>query len=633
MNKDYNADNIKVLEGLEPVRKRPGMYIGSTDIRGLHHLLWELLDNSIDEVMAGFANKIIITLHSNNIVSIEDNGRGIPIDINKNTGLSGVETVFTVLHAGGKFDDSVYKTSGGLHGVGSSVVNALSDLVICQVSRNSKKYEAKFASGGKIIQHLKEIGTTNKTGTKILFHPDPIIFGDLKFDEKIIRERLLESSFLFNNLLIEFRIDENKTSKTFQSSNGLNDFIQHLNKSFKTISPIIQFKNDQYLIPVNVAFQYTNEINDLVVSFANSVKTIEGGSHVNGFKSGLLTVFNNFAFNNKLLKDKDSPLDQDDISEGLTAVVSVNVPEKLINYEGQTKNKLFTKEANEISKKATIENLSLWLEKNKSLGIELIKTIIHNRDLKISARKTRESLKKTKGKQAERILSSKLTPALSHNSIENELFLVEGDSAGGSAKLGRDKSHQAILPLKGKVINVEKSKLSDVLKNDEIGTIITCLGTGIERNFNLDKLKYNKIIIMTDADVDGSHIQVLLLTMFFRFMRPLIENGNIYLAMPPLYKISKKSNPNQFSYAWDEMELERLRQEYKNYEIQRYKGLGEMNPEQLWETTMNPKTRKLLQIKIDDIVIANEQINTLMGEDSSLRKVWIDENINFEYEE
>ncbi len=633
MNKDYNADNIKVLEGLEPVRKRPGMYIGSTDIRGLHHLLWELLDNSIDEVMAGFANKIIITLHSNNIVSIEDNGRGIPIDINKNTGLSGVETVFTVLHAGGKFDDSVYKTSGGLHGVGSSVVNALSDLVICQVSRNGKKYEAKFASGGKIIQHLKEIGTTNKTGTKILFHPDPIIFGDLKFDEKIIRERLLESSFLFNNLLIEFRIDENKTSKTFQSSNGLNDFIQHLNKSFKTISPIIQFKNDQYLIPVNVAFQYTNEINDLVVSFANSVKTIEGGSHVNGFKSGLLTVFNNFAFNNKLLKDKDSPLDQDDISEGLTAVVSVNVPEKLINYEGQTKNKLFTKEANEISKKATIENLSLWLEKNKSLGIDLIKTIIHNRDLKISARKTRESLKKTKGKQAERILSSKLTPALSHNSMENELFLVEGDSAGGSAKLGRDKSHQAILPLKGKVINVEKSKLSDVLKNDEIGTIITCLGTGIERNFNLDKLKYNKIIIMTDADVDGSHIQVLLLTMFFRFMRPLIENGNIYLAMPPLYKISKKSNPNQFSYAWDEMELERLRQEYKNYEIQRYKGLGEMNPEQLWETTMNPKTRKLLQIKIDDIVIANEQINTLMGENSSLRKVWIDENINFEYEE
>ena len=427
MNKDYNADNIKVLEGLEPVRKRPGMYIGSTDIRGLHHLLWELLDNSIDEVMAGFANKIIITLHSNNIVSIEDNGRGIPIDINKNTGLSGVETVFTVLHAGGKFDDSVYKTSGGLHGVGSSVVNALSDLVICQVSRNSKKYEAKFASGGKIIQHLKEIGTTNKTGTKILFHPDPIIFGDLKFDEKIIRERLLESSFLFNNLLIEFRIDENKTSKTFQSSNGLNDFIQHLNKSFKTISPIIQFKNDQYLIPVNVAFQYTNEINDLVVSFANSVKTIEGGSHVNGFKSGLLTVFNNFAFNNKVLKDKDSPLDQDDISEGLTAVVSVNVPEKLINYEGQTKNKLFTKEANEISKKATIENLSLWLEKNKSLGIELIKTIIHNRDLKISARKTRESLKKTKGKQAERILSSKLTPALSHNSIKNELFMIEGD--------------------------------------------------------------------------------------------------------------------------------------------------------------------------------------------------------------
>ncbi|MDE5617459.1 MAG: DNA topoisomerase IV subunit B [Ureaplasma sp.] len=633
MNKQYNADDIKVLEGLEPVRKRPGMYIGSTDIKGLHHLLWELLDNSIDEVMAGFANKIIITLHPNNIISIEDNGRGIPVDINKNTGLSGVETVFTILHAGGKFDDSIYKTSGGLHGVGSSVVNALSDLLICQISRNSKKYEVKFANGGKIIQNLKEIGIINKTGTKILFHPDPIIFGNIKFDERIIRDRLLESSFLFNNLLIEFRVDQTKTSKTFQSSNGLNDFVEYLNKSFKTISPIVQFKNDQFQIPINVAFQYTNEINDLIVSFANSVKTVEGGSHVNGFKLGLLTAFNNFAFNNKLLKDKDVPLDQDDISEGLTAVISVNVPEKLINYEGQTKNKLITKEASEITKKATIDNLSLWLEKNKTVAINLIKTIIHNRDIKISARKTRESLKKTKGKQAERILSSKLTPALSHNSMENELFLVEGDSAGGSAKLGRDKSHQAILPLKGKVINVEKSKLSDVLKNDEIGTIITCLGTGIERNFNLKKLKYNKIIIMTDADVDGSHIQVLLLTMFFRFMRPLIENGNIYLAMPPLYKISKKSNPKQFSYAWDEAELENLRQEYKNYEIQRYKGLGEMNPEQLWETTMNPKTRKLLQVKIDDIVIANEQINTLMGDDSSVRKIWIDENINFEYEE
>lgn len=633
MKQNYNANNIKVLEGLEPVRKRPGMYIGSTDTRGLHHLVWELLDNAIDEVMAGYANKIIVTLHANNFLSVEDNGRGIPVDINKTTKLSAVETVFTVLHAGGKFDDDAYKTAGGLHGVGSSVVNALSDVLICQVYRDKKIHEAKFMTGGKIVQSLKIVGETQKQGTKVLFHPDPLIFKDLKFNVATIKERLLESSFLFEGLDIEFIDEINKTKQKFISNNGISDFVQYLTKNKVATSPVIYFNDKMQNIPVNVAFQYTDEINDMIISFANSVKTIEGGSHVNGFKSGLVSAINNYAQKWKLLKEKEKNLDSDDIIEGIVAIISVQVPENIITYEGQTKNKLFTPSAYEITKKVVDDAVSKWLDQNKTASFNLIKQIIAARNARIAAKKTRESLRKTKGKQAEKILSSKLTPAQSKTPELNELFLVEGDSAGGSAKLGRNKKFQAILPLKGKVINVEKAKLSDVLKNEEIGTIITCLGTGIDKNFNLDRLKYHKVIIMTDADVDGSHIQALLLTMFYRFMRPLIEHGHIYLAQPPLYKIWKKSNPKEFKYAWDENELADLKEEYKNYEVQRYKGLGEMNPEQLWETTMDPETRKLMKISITDLIAADLQVDTLMGEDSTARKKWIDENVNFEYDE
>lgn len=633
MKQNYNANNIKVLEGLEPVRKRPGMYIGSTDTRGLHHLVWELLDNAIDEVMAGYANKIIVTLHANNFLSVEDNGRGIPVDINKTTKLSAVETVFTVLHAGGKFDDDAYKTAGGLHGVGSSVVNALSDVLICQVYRDKKIHEAKFMTGGKIVQSLKIVGETQKQGTKVLFHPDPLIFKDLKFNVATIKERLLESSFLFEGLDIEFIDEINKTKQKFISNNGISDFVQYLTKNKVATSPVIYFNDKTQNIPVNIAFQYTDEINDMIISFANSVKTIEGGSHVNGFKSGLVSAINNYAQKWKLLKEKEKNLDSDDIIEGIVAIISVQVPENIITYEGQTKNKLFTPSAYEITKKVVDDAVSKWLDQNKTASFNLIKQIIAARNARIAAKKTRESLRKTKGKQAEKILSSKLTPAQSKTPELNELFLVEGDSAGGSAKLGRNKKFQAILPLKGKVINVEKAKLSDVLKNEEIGTIITCLGTGIDKNFNLDRLKYHKVIIMTDADVDGSHIQALLLTMFYRFMRPLIEHGHIYLAQPPLYKIWKKSNPKEFKYAWDENELADLKEEYKNYEVQRYKGLGEMNPEQLWETTMDPETRKLMKISITDLIAADLQVDTLMGEDSTVRKKWIDENVNFEYDE
>lgn len=633
MENKYSAENIKVLQGLEAVRKRPGMYIGSTDIRGLHHLIWEIVDNSIDEVMAGFANEIIVTLSKNNYVSVQDNGRGIPIDINKTTGLSGVETVLTVLHAGGKFDDSVYKTAGGLHGVGSSVVNALSDSLVCEVYRDHTIYRAKFAHGGEIIEHLTSIGNTNKKGTFIKFHPDPAIFGNLQFNSALIRERLLESAFLFNGLKIIFIDEINNTKDIFEAKNNLVDFVEYINHSKRCLSPVISYNGSNNNISISIAFQYTDNLNEIIVSFANSIKTIEGGSHENGFKSGLSSAINSYARKWKLLKDKDKNLDGDDIREGITAVISVCVPENLITYEGQTKNKLFTPEALDVVKKISEEQISYWLDSHKNESFLIIKQIIANRDAKLAAKKTRETIKKTKGRTAEKILSSKLTPAQSKEAKLNELFLVEGDSAGGSAKLGRNKKYQAILPLKGKVINVEKAKLSDVLKNEEIGTIITCLGTGIGKEFDISKLKYNKIIIMTDADVDGSHIQALLLTMFYRFMRPLVENGHVYLAIPPLYKISKKSDSSKFKYAWNEEQLEEYRQEFKSYEIQRYKGLGEMNADQLWETTMNPDNRMLLRIDIEDIIAADIQVDTLMGEDVSIRKKWIDENINFEYDE
>ncbi|GAA5414540.1 DNA topoisomerase IV subunit B [Ureaplasma ceti] len=633
MEQNYDASKIKVLEGLEPVRKRPGMYIGSTDIRGLHHLVWEILDNSIDEAMAGYANNIVVTLKANNVISVEDNGRGIPTDINPKSKISAVETVFTILHAGGKFDDSAYKTSGGLHGVGSSVVNALSDSLVCQVYRDGKIHEAKFINGGHIKQKLTVVGKTTKRGTCVEFHPDPLIFKDLKFSPSIINERLHESAFLFEGLKITFVDEVNNVTEVFQAKEGIKEFVEYINIPKKTTSPVILYKSALNEIEVDVACQYTTEMNEIIVSFANAVKTIEGGSHENGFKAGLTSAINAYARKWKLLKEKDKNLEGDDVREGLTAIISVRVPEKLITYEGQTKNKLFTPQAYEALRKITEEQITYWLDQHKTESFKIVQQAIAIREARLAAKKTRESVKKTKSKQAEKILSSKLTPAQSKDAKLNELFLVEGDSAGGSAKLGRDKKHQAILPLKGKVINVEKAKLSDVLKNEEIGTIITCLGTGIGKEFNIEKLKYHKIIIMTDADVDGSHIQALLLTMFYRFMRPLVENGHIYLAIPPLYKISKKSNPGDFKYAWNEEELDQWREHYKSYEIQRYKGLGEMNADQLWETTMNPEHRMLLQVDIKDLIAADRQVDILMGENVSVRKKWIDENVNFEYDD
>lgn len=633
MSREYNANNIKVLEGLEAVRKRPGMYIGSSDIKGLHHLIWEILDNAIDEVMAGYANKVIVTLHKNNIISVQDNGRGIPVDINKATKLSGVETVFTILHAGGKFDDSAYKTAGGLHGVGSAVVNALSDSLVCQVYKNKLIYEARFSNGGNITQSLKEIGSTNKKGTLVTFHPDPTIFKDLQFNSITIRERLRESAFLFKSLEIIFIDEVNKTNETFLFNDGISEYVKYIVGNKNTISPIIAFGESFNEIDVDIAFQYTNDMNEIFVSFANSVKTIEGGSHESGFKTSLTNVINNYARKLKLLKEKEKNLEAEDIREGIVAIISVKVPEKLINYEGQTKNKLFTPEALEATKKITEKYLEQWLDQHKKEAISIIEQARNSRDARLAAKKAREVSRKTKSKDIEKIISSKLTPAQQKDPKNNELFLVEGDSAGGSAKLGRNKKNQAILPLRGKVINVEKARLADALKNEEISTIINCLGCGMGKNFDISKLKYHKIIIMTDADVDGSHIQALLLTMFYRFLRPLIENGHIYLAMPPLYKITNKQKMNQFTYVWDESQLEEAKTKYKTIEIQRYKGLGEMNADQLWDTTMNPETRTLLQININDLAMCEKQVSILMGDEVQDRKKWIDQNINFNYDE
>ncbi len=632
-SKKYLDSSIKVLEGLEPVRKRPGMYIGSTDVHGLHHLIWEIFDNSVDEVISGNADTIQLTLKKNGSITIEDNGRGIPIGVNQTTKLSTIDTVFTVLHAGGKFDDNAYKTAGGLHGVGSSVVNALSEWLTVTVKRENKIVESKYQNGGKIVQPAKVIGTTNRTGTTVSFKPDPTIFKITKFNPSVIKERIRESSFLHKNLKIVFEDENTNENITYFSKDGLVEYVKFINESKTTIGNVCNFSGKgTNNIEIDIALQYCSDSSETIISFANSVKTIEGGSHETGFKSALTESINEYARKWNLLKDKDKNLEGDDTREGLTAVISVRVPEAIISYEGQTKNKLFTQEANTSVKKFFGEKFNFWLEENKNTATKVIQKAINARNARLAAKKAREDIKKIKNSKQKLLLSGKLTPAQSKNYKENELFLVEGDSAGGSAKLARNKINQAILPLRGKILNVEKARLNDLLLNEEISTIISCLGAGVANDFNIDDLKYNKIIIMSDADTDGAHIQILLLTFFYRFMKPLIEKGHVYVALPPLFKIKSKSSNNS-QYAWNEQELEQIKSTMKNYEIQRYKGLGEMSADQLWETTMDPQKRSLIKVSITDAALAERRVNILMGDNSSLRKEWIDNNIDFNLEE
>lgn len=629
----YKDENIKVLEGLEPVRKRPGMYIGSTDIHGLHHLVWEIFDNSIDEVISGNADTIRIIIEKGNIITIKDNGRGIPIGFNNQSKLSTIDTVFTILHAGGKFDDNAYKTSGGLHGVGSSVVNALSEWCTVTVNRDGKIVEAKYANGGQIIQPAKVIGTTNRTGTTVSFKPDPKIFKNLVFNPSIIKERVRESSFLYKNLKIIVEDKINNQTEEYFSKNGLSEYVEFINHAKTPIMSIADFSGvGSDNIEIDIALQYTTDSNEIIISFANSVKTVEGGSHEMGFKSALTECFNNYARKWSLLKDKDKNFEGEDVREGITAIISVRVPEKIISYEGQTKNKLFTQEASSSVKKFFGEKFNFWLEENKKYATKIIQKALLSRDARIAAKKAREDTKKIKNANQTLLLSGKLTPAQSKQYSQNELFLVEGDSAGGSAKLARDKKHQAILPLKGKILNVEKAKLRDLLANEEICTMISALGAGIGNDFKIENLKYDKVVIMTDADTDGAHIQILLLTFFYRFMRPLIEKGHVYVALPPLFRITDK-NLKKIDYAWDEQDLEEKKKGFRSFEIQRYKGLGEMSAEQLWDTTMNPATRQFLRISINDAVLAERRVSTLMGDNASLRKEWITENVDFSAEQ
>nr|AXX39401.1 DNA topoisomerase IV subunit B [Mycoplasmopsis gallinarum]AXX39402.1 DNA topoisomerase IV subunit B [Mycoplasmopsis gallinarum]AXX39403.1 DNA topoisomerase IV subunit B [Mycoplasmopsis gallinarum] len=627
----YDESSIQQLKGLEAVRKRPGMYIGSTDINGLHHLIWEIVDNSIDEALAGYANEITVILHNDSSVEVIDNGRGIPVGKKTGTNKTAVEIVFTELHAGGKFNDSAYKSAGGLHGVGSSVVNALSTKLVVTVYRDKKIYETIFENGDNIVQRTKELGKTTKTGTSVRFWPNYAIFKNSKFNFETIAERLKESCFLINNLKINLIDEINNKNATFFFENGLKEFLLFINETKKSVSEPVTFKETKSNIEVEFGFQYTDSYNETILSFVNNVKTKDGGTHETGLKTAFTKIFNEFANEEKVLKGKNT-FEGDDIREGLTVILNIKVPEGILEFISQTKNKLSTPEAKSAVEDVVSKQLKLWINENKSVAKNILNKIKKAAESRLAARKARQESRVTKNALKEKqILSGKLTPAQSKKPEEKELFLVEGDSAGGSAKLGRNRVYQAILPLRGKVINTEKSRLFEILKNEEIATIINTIGAGIGEDFDINKIQYHKIIIMTDADTDGAHIQILLLTFFYRHIKQLIENGNVYIALPPLFKLSNKK---EVLYAWDEDELQEILNSNKqNYDIQRYKGLGEMNADQLWETTMNPETRSLIRVKISDALAAEKSVSILMGDNVEPRKEWINNHVQFTLED
>lgn len=632
---NYNEDSIQVLEGLEAVRKRPGMYIGSTDGRGLHHLVYEIVDNAIDEVLAGYGDHIKVTIHENNSISVQDAGRGIPTGMHK-SGKPTPEVIFTVLHAGGKFGTGGYKTSGGLHGVGASVVNALSEWVEVTIYRDGNIYRQRFEQGGHPVTGLEIVGKTKETGTLVWFKPDPGIFSTTVYSFDILSERLRESAFLLKGLKIELIDLRNDQHEVFFYEDGIKSFVSYLNEEKDTLHEVVYFEGESQEIEVDFAFQYSGSYSENILSFVNNVRTKDGGTHETGAKAVLTRVFNDYARRNGLLKEKDKNLEGADIREGLAAIISVRIPESLLQFEGQTKAKLGTPEARSAVDNVIAEKLNFFFGENGTVATQLIKKAIKAAQVREAARKAREDARsgKTK-KKKETNLSGKLTPAQTKNPQKNELFLVEGDSAGGSAKLGRNRAFQAILPLRGKVINTEKAKMEDIFKNEEINTMIYTIGAGVGANFELSDVNYDKIIIMTDADTDGAHIQVLLLTFFFRYMRELVEAGKVYIALPPLYKVSKGQGKKQMvEYAWTDEELGSVIAKVgKGYMLQRYKGLGEMNADQLWDTTMNPETRTLIQVSIEDAADADHRVTTLMGDKVEPRREWIEQNVDFTLED
>ncbi|MFD2913871.1 DNA topoisomerase IV subunit B [Jeotgalibacillus terrae] len=632
---EYNDDAIQVLEGLDAVRKRPGMYIGSTDARGLHHLVYEIVDNSVDEALGGFGRQIDVKIHEDNSISVRDYGRGMPTGMHR-SGKPTPEVIFTVLHAGGKFGQGGYKTSGGLHGVGASVVNALSEWLDVTIYRDGSVFKQRFENGGKPVTTLEKKGSTKETGTLIHFKPDPSIFSTTHFNYETLSERLRESAFLLKGFAIEIADLRDDKKEVFQFDTGIEAFVSYLNEEKDILHPVVSFEGEQADIEVEFAFQFNDGFSETILSFVNNVRTKDGGTHEAGAKTAVTRVFNEYARKVSLLKDKDKNLEGSDIREGFASIVSIRVPEQILQFEGQTKGKLGTSEARSAVDGVVAGKLLYFLEENPDISSMLIKKAIRAQQAREAARKAREDARNgKKRKKSDTILSGKLTPAQSKNAAKNELYLVEGDSAGGSAKQGRDRKFQAVLPLRGKVVNTEKAKLADIFKNEEINTIIHAIGAGVGPDFNLDDVQYDKIVIMTDADTDGAHIQVLLLTFFYRYMKPLVEAGRVYIALPPLYKVSKGSGKKEvIEYAWTDDELGSVTQKVgKGYTLQRYKGLGEMNPSQLWETTMDPETRTLIRVRIDDGARAERRVTTLMGDKVEPRRKWIEAHVEFGLEE
>ncbi len=627
---EYNADQIQVLEGLEAVRKRPGMYIGSVSVRGLHHLVYEIVDNAVDEALAGYCKNINVTIEPGNIICVEDDGRGIPVDIHPKTGLSAAETVYTVLHAGGKFGgDSGYKVSGGLHGVGSSVVNALSEWTEVTIERDGGIFNMKFERG-KTVKSLERIGDSKRTGTKVRFLADDTIFETLDYEYEILENRFREMAFLTKGLRINIQDLREETPKKneFYYEGGLNSFVEYLNTGKEKLhpAPIYIEKDGEY--PVEIAIQYTTSYSENIYTFVNNINTIEGGTHLEGFKRALTKVFNDYAKSKNILKEKDNNLQGDDIREGITAVISVKVKEP--QFEGQTKTKLGNSEVTGIVQSMVNENLSAFLEENPNIAKAILEKCVSAARAREAARKARELVRR-KNSLETTTLPGKLADCSSKNPDECEVYIVEGDSAGGSAKQGRDRRFQAILPLWGKMLNVEKARADKIYGNDKLNPVILAVGAGIGPEFDVTKIRYGKVIIMADADVDGAHIRTLLITFFFRYMRPLIENGNVYLAQPPLYKLSKKGIDDVYCYTDEDLarsykELEEKGISRDQLNIQRYKGLGEMNPEQLWETTMDPARRVLVKVTMEDAIAADKTISLLMGDEVEPRRNFIIEN-------
>ncbi len=626
----YTAADIEILEGLAGVRKRPAMYIGSTNQTGLHHLAWEILDNAVDEALSGFGKEIKITIQKDGALAVEDEGRGIPVDVHRQTGMPAVQLIFSTLHSGGKFSSKVYTSSAGLHGVGSAVTNALSTYCDVTVFRNGKINHLRFEDGGKLVTPLEVLGNTKKHGTLVKFLPDSRIFSTTEFKFDIIANHIKESAFLLKGVKFSLLNEKTQEKVEYLYEDGIKAYIKDIQANKNVLGDIISFEGEEDTIKIDIAMQYAyQDYGENIYSYANNVRTRDGGTHEQGFRAGITKAVNDYAEENSILKGK-TKLEGSDIREGLTVVISLKIPEAKLEYEGQTKQKLGTPEALPVLTNFVYNNFSYYLNENKEFAVNLIKKCIDAQNARVAARKAKDEARSKRSLKQDVVLSDKLTPATSKDYDKNELFIVEGDSAGGTAKSSRDRQHQAILPLRGKPLNTFGIPVEKTLKNEECATMINTIGAGVKETFNADNSHYGKVIIMTDADTDGAHIQTLLITFFYNYMRPLILKGKLFVAMPPLYRVQKEVNHKMiYRYAWDENDLELAKKEIPGGKVSRYKGLGEMNADQLWETTMDPKRRQLLKVTIEDALLAEQRMVTLMGSDAQERRRWIEENINF----